>query len=350
MFDLLASGMQAYAQIGMFMGALICLGLGGLLLGNSLYWRVHGIRTSGTVIGVIAKNNMYKRVYRYALPGGQTYQATTDIGRSWLRGSETGRDIPLLISSHNPASAREADSYLFEIGGIIIVVPGVLLGYTAFTAYPITPMTWIMAVAMPLYLAERGYHVLIPKGQRLSLAEWRKQRGLGETAINMAEVQPAETILSTPEQARQIQWQRKLAPLMGLFAVILIAIAFYQGNKIARLEADGLRAAGQVVRLYESEDQDGHSSYYPVVQYRTEKNLAVEFKDSIGSNPPSRRPGDKVTVLYLADNPERDAIIDRGRWWNWAIPAILTFGAAFVAWIGIVMLRTRTRQKHAADT
>jgi hypothetical protein len=194
-----------------------------------------------------------------------------------------------------------------------------------------------------VYLAERGYHVLIPKGQRLSIAEWRKQHGLGETtAIDMAEVKPAETILSTPEQARQSQWQRKLAPFIVLFAVILAGIAFYQGNRIARLEAGGLRATGQVVRLYESEDQDGHSSYYPIVRYSTEKNLMVEFKDSIGGNPPTRRPGDKVTVLYLADNPERDAIIDRGRWWNWAIPAILTFGAAFLAWIGIAILRSRT--------
>src|SRR6266567_6907548 len=201
MFDLLASGMQAYAQIGMFIGALTCLGLGGLLLGNSLYWRVHGIRASGTVIGVIAKNGMYKRVYRYSLPDGQTHEAKMDIGRSWLGGSETGRSIPLLISAHNPASGREADSHLFEIAGIILIVPGVLLGYTAFTAYPVTPMTWIMAVAMPVYLAERGYHVLIPKGQRLSIAEWRKQHGLGETtAINIAEVKPAESILSTPDQ------------------------------------------------------------------------------------------------------------------------------------------------------
>ena len=343
MFDFLASGMQAYAQIGMFIGALICLGLGGLLLGNSLYWRLHALRASGTVIGVIAKNSMYKRVYRYALPDGQTHEAKTDIGRSWLRGSETGRSIPLLISSHNPADAREADSYLFELAGIVIIVPGVLLGYTAFTAYPVTPMTWIMAVAMPLYLIERGYRVLIPKGQRLSIAEWRKQHGLGETtAIDMAEVKPAETILSTPEQARQIQWQRKLAPFIVLFAVILAGIAFYQGNKIARLEAGGLRAAGQVVRLYESEDQDGHSSYYPVVQYSTEVNRTVEFKDNIGSSPPTRRPGDKVTVLYLAGNPERDAIIDRGRWWNWAIPAILSFAAAFVALIGIALLRNGT--------
>ncbi len=47
MFDLIFSGVQAYNQIGFFIGALVCLGLGGLLLGNSLYWRVHSLHASG---------------------------------------------------------------------------------------------------------------------------------------------------------------------------------------------------------------------------------------------------------------------------------------------------------------
>jgi Protein of unknown function (DUF3592) len=134
-----------------------------------------------------------------------------------------------------------------------------------------------------------------------------------------------------------------LAPVVGLFAVILAGLAFYQGMRIARLETYGLRAEGQVVRLYESEDQDGNSSYYPVVQYSTERNLTVEFQDNFGSNPPSHRSGDKVTVMYLADNPKREAMIDRGRWRNWAMPAILLFGAGFVAWIRAAMLRSGTQ-------
>jgi len=56
MYDLAFQGAQAYNQIGLFVGALICLGLGGQLLGNALYWRVHALRATGTVIGVIARN------------------------------------------------------------------------------------------------------------------------------------------------------------------------------------------------------------------------------------------------------------------------------------------------------
>jgi hypothetical protein len=52
-FEFFISAGQAYNQVGMFIGAIVCLGLGGLILGNSLYWRIHALRASGTIIGVI---------------------------------------------------------------------------------------------------------------------------------------------------------------------------------------------------------------------------------------------------------------------------------------------------------
>jgi hypothetical protein len=43
-------------------------------------------------------------------------------------------------------------------------------------------------------------------------------------------------------------------------------------------------------------------------------------------------------VLYLADDPTGGAIIDRGLFWNWAIPALLLFGAALLGWLFVYML------------
>ena len=48
MFDLIFQGAQAWNQVGFFIGALFCLGIGGLILGNSLYRRVHAPRAQGT--------------------------------------------------------------------------------------------------------------------------------------------------------------------------------------------------------------------------------------------------------------------------------------------------------------
>jgi len=349
MFDFIFSGLQAYNQVAMFIGALICLGIGGLILGSSFYWRLHALRATGTIIGVIGKDGMYAPVYRYTLKDGQTHEAKSDTSSGWLRGKETGRVVQLLISPHNPTQARSAHDYLFDLVGVVFLVPGVWLGYTAVTAYPVTRMTWIIAGLMILYLAERVHRIIIPKGARLSIAEWRKQHNLGSGAsLDLNDVKPIEQLVSASglQQARQIQARlhRKLAPVVGLFALILAGVGAYQSIKVARLEANGLRAPGEVISLKEEFSSDS-TSYYPIVRYRTDKDLTVEFKDSIGGNPPTRRPGDKVTVLYLADKPQSEAIIDRGVVWNWAIPAILLVAAAFITWLAIFMLRGAPPQK-----
>lgn len=145
----------------------------------------------------------------------------------------------------------------------------------------------------------------------------------------------------------QLQNNKRAAPFVGVFAVVLLGVGIYQAMDVARLESSGLRAQGEVVRLVgeSSSSSGGAYSYHAIVRYRTEKNVRVEFKDNVGSNPPSHRPGDKVTVLYLADSPRGQAIIDRGLWWNWAIPGILFLSAALLAWLLVFVLRSGATQK-----
>ncbi len=344
LFHLFASAANAYQQVGLFLGALVCLGLGGLILGNALYWRVHALRASGTIIGVIAANGLYAPVYRYTLPDGQSHEAKSDISSNAIGGKETGRVVPLMISAHDPTAARAADVHLFDIIGLVLIVPGAVLGYIAVTAYPVTAMTWIMAAAMILYLIERGLRIFVPKGQRLSIEEWKKQHGLG-AAIDLSQVKPIEEIVpaAAARQGAQAlrQQARRWAPLLGLFAVILAALAVFQSMKLAHLEAAGLRAQGRVVRVTEewrSGSGGGHHVYYPVVKFRTQDNATIEFKDSVGSNPPTHRPGDAVIVLYLADDPRGAVMIDRGLFWNWAMPGIFFAAAVAAAGVMIAML------------
>jgi hypothetical protein len=345
MFDLIASGIQAYNQILMFIAALVFLGIGGLMLGNDLYWRVHARRASGAIIGVIANGDMFTAVYRYTLPDGQSHEAKADISTGWSKGYATGRVVPLLVSAHNPTQARSANNYLLGIMGVVFLVPGLWLAYTALTAFPVTRMTWIVAAAMLLYVGERGYSVLMAKGPRVTLAEWRQQHGLNPAAsIDLTKVKPIEEIVSSArvrqaqaDQSRKNAWAM---PVLGIFAVFLFAVGLYQGYRIARLESAGSRVQGVVVRLQEESGSDGHSSYYPVVRYNTGRNATVEFKDSVGGNPPLRHAGDKVTVLFLQDHPT-GAIIDRGPFWNWLITAILVLGGGFILALFVGMFRRR---------
>ena len=348
MFDLIADGMQAYNQVGLFIGALICLAIGGFLVGYSVYERAHAFRAMGTIIGVICNDGMFRPVYRYTSPDGQSHLAKSQINSSWARGKETGRVVPLMISARNPAEAQEANSYLLDLVGIVFFACGIWLGYIVLTAYPITLMTWIMAGAIVVILAERGYRTVIRKGPKLSFEQWRAQLKAGKTtSIDLSDVKPIEQILSDPNR-RQTQFrQSKIAAFcFVVFAVILIGVGIHQSVKLARLESTGLRAPGEVVRLKDEYSDNGGRIYFAVVKFRTEKNVRVEFKDSLGSNPPSYRRGDKVTVLYLADNPQQ-AMIDRGFWGNWAIPALLFLAAAFVIGLLVMMLRGGALRKTA---
>jgi hypothetical protein len=132
---------------------------------------------------------MYTPVYRYTGPDGQAHEAKSDTSSGAMRGKETGRVVPLMISPHNPSEAQEANFYLFDAIGALLFAVGAFLGYMAITAYPVTWMTWLMAASMIVYLLEHGRRTLTPKGQRPSYAEWRQRRA-ANAAIDPAEMTP----------------------------------------------------------------------------------------------------------------------------------------------------------------
>src|SRR3974390_2782779 len=53
-------------------------------------------------------------------------------GSNSVRGKETERVVPLMISAHNPSEAREANSHLFDVIGAVFFVPGIWLAYISF--------------------------------------------------------------------------------------------------------------------------------------------------------------------------------------------------------------------------
>ena len=341
MFNLIVSGIQAYNQIGMFVGAVICLGIGGLLLGSSLYWRVHAIRASGTIAGVMNQGAAYYPVYRYRLSDGQVHEAKSDTGSSSLNGMDTGRAVQLMVSAHKPTEAREAGIQLIDIIGVVIILPGLWLGYMAVTAFPITPMTGVMGIAFLIYAGERIRSVMTPKDARMSIEEWKKLHNMdGAGAIDLSKVKPMESFPAQAASAQASRNSKAAGPILAFLVIVLVAIGAYQSVRLFRFETSGLRANGEVVRLQSSSSSNGGYVYYPVVRYRTAGNLTVEFKDEIGSDPPTRRPGDKATVLYLADNPGQ-AMIDRGIV-NFLLPALLFAGAGFVAWLMVWLRRSRS--------
>src|SRR5581483_1046865 len=190
--------------------------------------------------------------------GGQTREAQSDVSSGGVAGKETGRVVSLLVSPHNPARAEQAglrtNEMIVNAVALVLLGLGAFLGYWTLSAYPITPMTWIMAVAMLVFLGWRFWRGVIPKGKRLSKEEWRKQHLLGESArVDLSRVKPIEQLVPAADIARAAQQQSRQAritgPIIAIVALALIAAAIWQSRAIARLEAAGLRASGEVVAL-----------------------------------------------------------------------------------------------------
>lgn len=169
-----------------------------------------------------------------------------------------------------------------------------------------------------------------------------KARILQQRAAGIADapIVRAEDIRATAEwranDAKQRLLQKRWTPVLLLFGVILLGVGIFLGRSLVRLESGGLRAHGSVESLEWSSSQD-HGAYHPVVGFTNQSGDRVHFRDPLGSNPPSFRVGDPVTVLYLAGEP-RSAAIDRG-WVNW-LPSTLSFlFGALLCWAAIRTLR-----------
>jgi hypothetical protein len=107
---------------------------------------------------------------------------------------------------------------------------------------------------------------------------------------------------------------RWLFYLFGLIGVGLLAGSFYAYQHTASFIDAALTAEGEVIDLARSTSSgsgssSGGSTYAPVVLFTAANGESYEFTSSASSNPPSYRPGDRVRVYYLAEDPY-DAEVD----------------------------------------
>ncbi len=109
--------------------------------------------------------------------------------------------------------------------------------------------------------------------------------------------------------------QRKLRRIVGM-VMMLVSVLWFLGAGSAyeasrEKEASWTRAEGTVIRLERkrSTGRKSGSTYYPVFRFNAADGQSYEVRSNYGSNPPSHKRGEKVSVLYPQDNPD-DAIMD----------------------------------------
>jgi len=342
MFQLVFSALSAINQLAVFAGGLICWGLGGLLVGNAIYWRLHAVRVQGEVIGVRRNGNCFNSVYRYTSAAGATIEATSLEGSSSVSGRETGRQVPLWVIPEKPDQVQETGNHVFTLVGLVLLGVGVVFFWVAVRSWRTGPMTWIMAAVLGLHLLVRLRKVIAPRDKTLPPSGWRALSALRQAVrtANAAPAQPIEELTALPEfrerQTKQRAQLARMAPFLLLAGLALLAFGVYASRMLLSLETSGVRTSGSVTSLSSSSSSNGGVSYYPVVRYRDGTGRSVTFRDSTGTNPPLYRVGEAVTVLYLPGEPGR-AIIDRGPW-NW-LPSVILYVLGGATCLGALAAR-----------
>jgi hypothetical protein len=333
MFQLIAGAAAAWNQVGLLVGGALFAGIGALLLGSRLHWRLRASRVTATVAGVRpSSGHTFFPVYRYTLPNGVSGEATSDTGSSATESMRTGRTAEIFVFPEHPDKATEADAWVQEMIGAVFLAAGCLLLYIALFVLPFTRYTALMAVVMGFYAAAKFRKFIPAPGDRPRTPLMQKLQRMN---IETAPVTPIEQLEDSGDVLIRVERQRgslrKAAPFFVLFAMAMLVLTVYLARGTARLETRGLRAPGTVIALDRQSDSDGASTYHAIVRFTDASGASIQFRDAVGTNPPSHKAGDTVTVMYLAGDAQKSAAVDRGIW-NWLPPAAVgAFGLIFLA-------------------
>ncbi len=106
---------------------------------------------------------------------------------------------------------------------------------------------------------------------------------------------------------------RRLLKIMGFFfgamSIVMLIVSFFDYVHTRRFVDIAARGEGTVIKLVETQNRDSGTTYRPVFAFRDSKGREHEICSSVGSCPPAYKVGEKVSVLYNAEEPE-NAVLD----------------------------------------
>lgn len=130
--------------------------------------------------------------------------------------------------------------------------------------------------------------------------------------------------------------------LINLFFMAFCLWGAYAGYVSWKLQTNGEKTEGTVVRLNEQSDSEGGCcTYVPIVEFEA-GGRAYSFEGGTASDPPAYRVGERVPVLYDPADPET-AQIDK---WSerWLFPILIIPAMLIAALVTtIVMFRAWRR-------
>ncbi len=327
MFDLFFDGVFAFHSLMMFLGAFICIGLGLLLSGDFLRWRLRAKRVRGKVVTFQeragAKRNFYYPVAEYHNDKGQLKTIISGVGSSNLDENQIGKKVSILYFPHKPDDARILGAgWPIFIVGLMLLGGGGLFLYHAARLFEFNWMMLVVAMGGSIVLWRKFEKIKKPLGEFGNLKAFKEKK---LSQFRHKNKQSGKNL--TRQEVRNIQnnieaEQAKWSWLVLIIGLGLLGGGYYVGKSVFILETIGQTAAGQVTGLKANSDSDG-TTYAPIIRFQTNQGNDITFTSNYSSNPPSYKSGDDVQILYDPDNPSGNVMIDAG-WMNWLIPVILS--------------------------
>ena len=96
-----------------------------------------------------------------------------------------------------------------------------------------------------------------------------------------------------------------------LFGLVFFGVGAGLSYKYFTLQRNGEQTQGQVVGLSEQCDDDG-CAYAPVVSFKTRDGTETYYRSNYFSSPPAYDVGERVTVIFDPENPEKAAVKGEG--------------------------------------
>jgi hypothetical protein len=129
-----------------------------------------------------------------------------------------------------------------------------------------------------------------------------------------------------------------------IFGMIFFGIGAELSYKQYKLERDGAQAQGEVISLSSNCDDEG-CTYSPVVRFNTRNGISITFESTYSSSPPAYDVGERVTVIYPHEAPDKAEIKGGGKVFRLVFTIV---GGAIIAF-GLVMFYGNVRDNSSPD-
>jgi Protein of unknown function (DUF3592) len=283
----------------------------------------------------------FHTVAQYAGPDGQVRYVEGTVGSSVPLDSP-GDAVTVLVHPDDPQSAT-LKSPLSYVIGVVLALMGLVSCAVFFAVFRVNAFSLASAVVVVGWGAWKARE-LFGKAP-LALQAWREgKNGLSRartfTEASKEQIRWADAAAVQDAIRTQRRTNRYAIPFLIVAGAGLFLLGAHLHKKTVLFLDTADRAQGVVVEMVSNHSSDS-ITWSPVVEFEA-GGRKQRFKDSMGSNPPSYRTGERVGVLYDPANP-RDARIDRGRW-NTAIPLLVGgFGALLLVLGSWMMLKRASR-------